>query len=68
MNEQWTIFVQTEHSSQIYLDDVEVQPKITHKRSGCVIDNEQKKVSPLGIPFFVCNWLLMYPIDTFQAS
>ena len=40
-NEQSTIFAQTERSSQIHLDDAEVQPKITQKRSGCVMNNVQ---------------------------
>lgn len=40
-NEQCTIFAQTERSSQMHLDDAEVQPKITQKRSGCVMNNEQ---------------------------
>lgn len=40
-NEQCTIFAQTERSSQIHLDDAEVQPKITQKRSGCVMNDEQ---------------------------
>ena len=43
-------FVQTKHSSQINLDDVEVQPKITHKQSGCVffldIQTFGKSVNP----------------------
>ena len=40
-NEQCTIFAQTERSSQMHLDDAEVQPKITQKRSGCVMNNVQ---------------------------
>lgn len=40
-NEQCTIFAQTERSSQMHLDDAEVQPKITQKRSGCVMNDEQ---------------------------
>ena len=42
-NGQCTIFAQTERSSQIHLDDAEVQPKITQKRSGCVMNNVQWK-------------------------
>ena len=40
-NGQCTIFAQTERSSQIHLEDAEVQPKITQKRSGCVMNNVQ---------------------------
>lgn len=47
-NEQCTIFAQTERSSQIHLDDAEVQPKITQKRSGCVMKNVQWKKVKLG--------------------
>ena len=47
-NEQCTIFAQTERSSQIHLDDAEVQPKITQKRSGCVMNNVQWRKVKLG--------------------
>ena len=47
-NEQCTIFAQTERSSQIHLDDAEVQPKITQKRSGCVMNNVQWRKEKLG--------------------
>ena len=47
-NEQCTIFAQTERSSQIHLDDAEVQPKITQKRSGCVMNNVQWRKVRLG--------------------
>ena len=47
-NVQCTIFAQTERSSQIHLDDAEVQPKITQKRSGCVMDNVQWRKVKLG--------------------
>ena len=47
-NEQCTIFAQTERSSQMHLDDAEVQPKITQKRSGCVMNNVQWRKVKLG--------------------
>ena len=47
-NVQCTIFAQTERSSQIHLDDAEVQPKITQKRSDCVMDNVQWRKVKLG--------------------